>query len=67
MLSCTDRVDRYEEVGESPVAVLTDLEFSSAADLTALPAPDGGTRAGHRSPVEALDLPVEALECNCSN
>jgi len=44
------------------MAALTDLEVSSAADLTALPAPDGGTGAGHRSPVEALDLAVEALE-----
>jgi len=50
------------EVGESPVAALTDLEVCSAGDLTALPAPDGGTGAGHGVPVGALDLPVEALE-----
>ncbi len=49
-------------MGESPAAALTDLEVCSAADLTALPAPDGGTGAGHGSPVEALDSPVEALE-----
>ena len=49
-------------MGESPAAALTDLAVAAHADLVALPAPAGGTGAGHGSPVEALDLPVEALD-----
>jgi len=49
-------------VGESPAAALTDLAVAAHADLVALPAPTGGAGVGHGVPVEALDLPVEALE-----
>ncbi len=49
-------------MGESPAAALTDLAVTPNADLVALPAPDGGTVAGHDVPVEARDLPVTALE-----